>query len=141
MTTLSLPSCFNLRNQPWSPSSLFLKPCLLPNLSFCSHQRNKKNKNQISYSISAQSSSFDLSPPPIDHDFLDTVKTAGAEVSGEGIVETFHNDEEALDAADNGVVVVDLSHFGRIRVSGDDRVQFLHNQSTANFEGLQAGQD
>lgn len=71
----------------------------------------------------------------------DTVKTAGAEVSGEGIVETFHNDEEALDAADNGVVVVDLSHFGRIRVSGDDRVQFLHNQSTANFEGLQAGQD
>jgi hypothetical protein len=35
----------------------------------------------------------------------DTVKTAGAEVSGEGIVETFHNDEEALDAADNGVVV------------------------------------
>jgi hypothetical protein len=35
----------------------------------------------------------------------DTVKTAGAEVSGEGIIETFHNDEEALDAADNGVVV------------------------------------
>lgn len=136
MTTLSLPSCFNLRNQPWSSSSLFLKPCLLSNLRFCSPQRNK-NKNQIS----AQSSSFDLSPPPIDHDFLDTVKTAGAEVSGEGIVETFHNDEEALDAADNGVVVVDLSHFGRIRVSGDDRVQFLHNQSTANFEGLQAGQD
>lgn len=135
MTTLSLPSCFKLRNQPWSPSSLFPKPCLLSNLRFCSHQRNK-NKNQIS----AQSSSFDLSPPPIDHDFLDTVKTAGAEVSGEGIVETFHNDEEALDAADNGVVVVDLSHFGRIRVSGDDRVQFLHNQSTANFEGLQAGQ-
>jgi hypothetical protein len=35
----------------------------------------------------------------------DTVKTAGAEVSEEGIIETFHNDEEALDAADNGVVV------------------------------------
>jgi hypothetical protein len=35
----------------------------------------------------------------------DTVKTAGAEVSGEGIIETFHNDEEALDDADNGVVV------------------------------------
>ncbi|PNX94676.1 aminomethyltransferase [Trifolium pratense] len=70
----------------------------------------------------------------------DTVKTAGAEVSGEGIIETFHNDEEALEAADNGVVVVDLSHFGRIRVSGDDRVKFLHNQSTANFECLQAGQ-
>lgn len=35
----------------------------------------------------------------------DTVKTAGAEVSGEGIIETFRNDDEALDAADNGVVV------------------------------------
>ncbi|MCI51697.1 dimethylglycine dehydrogenase mitochondrial-like, partial [Trifolium medium] len=35
----------------------------------------------------------------------DTVKTVGAEVSGDGIIETFHNDEEALDAADNGVVV------------------------------------
>lgn len=39
------------------------------------------------------------------HWLQDTVKTAGAEVSGEGIVETFHNDEEALDAADNGVAV------------------------------------
>ncbi|CAJ2677210.1 unnamed protein product [Trifolium pratense] len=125
----------------WFQSSLLLKPCLRPNLlRFRSHQLNNKKtkKNQISYS--AQSSSFDLSPPPIDHDFLDTVKTAGAEVSGEGIIETFHNDEEALEAADNGVVVVDLSHFGRIRVSGDDRVKFLHNQSTANFECLQAGQ-
>jgi hypothetical protein len=35
----------------------------------------------------------------------DTVKTIGAEVSGDGIIETFHNDEEALEAADNGVVV------------------------------------
>ncbi|XP_058731583.1 putative transferase At1g60990, chloroplastic [Vicia villosa] len=138
MSMLSpLPSCFNLRNQPWLPSSLLLKPCLLPNLRFYSH-RNKKNLT--SFSVSAQSSAFDLSPPPIDHDFLDTVETAGAEVSEEGIIETFRNDEEALDAADNGVVVVDLSHFGRIRVSGDDRVKFLHNQSTANFESLQAGQ-
>ncbi|XP_044460935.1 putative transferase At1g60990, chloroplastic [Mangifera indica] len=83
---------------------------------------------------------FDLSPPPIDHDLLDTVKSAGAEVSENGIVETFGNDDEALDAVDNGVAVVDLSHFGRIRVSGADRIQFLHNQSTANFENLQEGQ-
>ncbi|KAI5384658.1 hypothetical protein KIW84_071604 [Lathyrus oleraceus] len=128
MSTLSLPSCFNLRNHPWSPSSLSLKPSSLPNLRFYSHLRNKKNLT--SFYVSAQSSPFDLSPPPIDHDFLDTVKTAGAEVSGEGIIETFRNDDEALDAADNGVVVL----------SGDDRVQFLHNQSTANFECLQAGQ-
>lgn len=65
----------------------------------------QKKKKLISWSISAHASPFDLSPPPIDHDFLDAVKTAGAEVSGEGIVETFHTDEEALDAADNGVAV------------------------------------
>lgn len=35
----------------------------------------------------------------------DTVETAGAEVSEEGIIETFRNDDEALDATDNGVVV------------------------------------
>lgn len=83
---------------------------------------------------------FDLSPPPIDHDLLETMKSEGAKISEEGIVETFGNDGEALDAADNGVAVVDLSHFGRIRVSGDDRIQFLHNQSTANFEILREGQ-
>ncbi|KAF3435191.1 hypothetical protein FNV43_RR22278 [Rhamnella rubrinervis] len=83
---------------------------------------------------------FDLSPPPIDHDLVDTVATAGAKVSDGGIVETFGDDDEALEAVDNGIAVVDLSHFGRIRVSGDDRIQFLHNQSTANFECLHEGQ-
>ncbi|KAI4298990.1 hypothetical protein L6164_032491 [Bauhinia variegata] len=112
-------------------------------------QQKKKNSTTIEKLFcsskfrvitSVQALPFDLSPPPIDHDFLDTAKSAGAEVSNEGIVETFGNDDEALDAVDNGVVVVDLSHFGRIRVSGEDRIQFLHNQSTANFECLQAGQ-
>ncbi|XP_062176921.1 putative transferase At1g60990, chloroplastic isoform X2 [Alnus glutinosa] len=83
---------------------------------------------------------FDLSPPPIDHDLLETATIAGAKVSDDGVIETFNNDDEALDAVDNGVVVVDLSHFGRIRVSGEDRIQFLHNQSTANFECLREGQ-
>ncbi|XP_050941146.1 putative transferase At1g60990, chloroplastic isoform X2 [Cucumis melo] len=41
---------------------------------------------------------------------------------------------------DEDLLVVDLSHFGRLRVSGDDRCQFLHNQSTANFESLRQGQ-
>ncbi|XP_059433822.1 putative transferase At1g60990, chloroplastic [Corylus avellana] len=83
---------------------------------------------------------FDLSPPPIDHDLLETVTVEGAKVSDDGVIETFNNDDEALDAVDYGVVVVDLSHFGRIRVSGEDRIQFLHNQSTANFECLREGQ-
>ncbi|XP_065869943.1 putative transferase At1g60990, chloroplastic [Euphorbia lathyris] len=91
--------------------------------------------------ISASAASpFDLSPPPIDHDLLETVTADGAKVSEDGIIETFDNDDEALDAFANGVVVLDLSHFGRIRVSGDDRIQFLHNQTTANFECLHDGQ-
>jgi hypothetical protein len=73
---------------------------------------------------------FDLSPPPIDHDLLvsafpslspqpmkskrtiyaihilqETVTVEGAKVSDDGVIETFNNDDEALDAVDNGVVV------------------------------------
>ncbi|KAK4339919.1 hypothetical protein RND71_041381 [Anisodus tanguticus] len=91
-------------------------------------------------SLSSSALPFDLSPPPIDHDLLDTMAVAGAKVSEDGVIGTFDNDEEALDAAENGVAVVDLSHYGRIRVSGEDRIQFLHNQSTANFEILREGQ-
>ena len=39
-----------------------------------------------------------------------------------------------------GVVLVDRSHWGRLRVSGADRLKFLHGQSTAHFLGLQPGQ-
>ncbi|KAM3762545.1 hypothetical protein ACB098_01G354900 [Castanea mollissima] len=105
------------------------------------------SSTKISRSSSSSSSTtlpaalpFDLSPPPIDHDFLDALALSGTKVSDDGIVETFDNDDEALDAVDNGVVVVDLSHYGRIRVSGEDRIQFLHNQSTADFECLHEGQ-
>ncbi|KAG4925054.1 hypothetical protein JHK87_050594 [Glycine soja] len=36
---------------------------------------------------------------------MDTVKSASAKISGEGMIETFHNDDEALAVVDNGVVV------------------------------------
>ncbi|KAH7575739.1 hypothetical protein JRO89_XS02G0206100 [Xanthoceras sorbifolium] len=107
-------------------------------------QQTKKKAKKISLKVSGArpiaALPFDLSPPPIDHDLLDTVKSVGAEISEDGVIETFNNDDEALDAVDNGVTVVDLSHFGRIRVSGDDRIQFLHNQTTADFESLHEGQ-
>ncbi|KAL5982606.1 hypothetical protein ACLOJK_016680 [Asimina triloba] len=44
-----------------------------------------------------------------------TMAAAGAQASHDGTVETFGNDDLALDAAYNGVMVVDLSHYGRIR--------------------------
>ncbi len=37
-------------------------------------------------------------------------------------------------------LVFDRSHWGRIRLTGADRVRFLHNQTTHNIEQLSAGQ-
>ncbi|KAE9446867.1 hypothetical protein C3L33_21217, partial [Rhododendron williamsianum] len=115
---------------------------LWPSPPILSHRRSPNGASWIQNLSHTPPSAlpFDLSPPPIDHDLLDTVTGFGAKLSEDGIVETFDNDDDALDAVENGVVVVDLSHFGRIRVSGEDRIQFLHNQSTANFECLQEGQ-
>ncbi|KAG0567955.1 hypothetical protein M758_7G172000 [Ceratodon purpureus] len=36
--------------------------------------------------------------------------------------------------------VVEMSQFGRLRVSGEDRIRFLHNQSTADFQKLKDGE-
>ncbi|EEF32849.1 fad oxidoreductase, putative [Ricinus communis] len=137
--TAQLQHLFKTRTIPFS--SL---PCL--NSVFCTENKNKKltftsiSFNSVACTRISASSPFDLSPPPIDHDFLETVAADGAKVSEDGIIETFDNDDEALLAFHNSVVILDLSHFGRIRVSGDDRIQFLHNQSTANFQCLHEGQ-
>lgn len=44
------------------------------------------------------------------------------------------NDAEAIQAARQGVAMVDRSHWGRIHVSDQDRIRFLHNQSTNDFQ-------
>ncbi|KAJ6827645.1 putative LRR receptor-like serine/threonine-protein kinase [Iris pallida] len=84
----------------------------------------------------AASSPFDLSPPPIDYDPVNS----GAKFFDDISIEKVGDDNLAIDAALNGVAVVDLSHFGRIRVTGEDRIQFLHNQTTAKFDSLSAGE-
>ncbi|GAQ87006.1 Glycine cleavage T-protein family [Klebsormidium nitens] len=82
----------------------------------------------------------DLLPPPIDRDLQELQEELGAEFSPEGVVVTFNNDADALEASKSGFAVVDLSHFGRLRVYDDDRIRFLHNQSTADFNLLKPGQ-
>nr|GMD16932.1 cytochrome P450 CYP82D47-like [Ipomoea batatas] len=47
-------------------------------------------------------------------DIDDAVKVAGANVLEDDIIETYGNDDEALNAVENGVAVGDLSHYGRI---------------------------
>jgi len=60
---------------------------------------------------------------------------------GEGIVPvSFGNDAEAFLASRRGVILCDRTHWGRIQISGQDRLRFLHNQSTNNFNILQPGQ-
>lgn len=53
---------------------------------------------------------------------------------------TFGNDAAALTAIQTGAALHDRSHWGRIQVAGDDRIRFLHNQSTNNFQILEPGQ-
>jgi len=49
-------------------------------------------------------------------------------------------DAAAIQAAKVGVAICDRSLWGRIKVSGDDCLNFLHNQSTNNFQILKPGQ-
>lgn len=53
---------------------------------------------------------------------------------------TFGNDAEAIAATQTGAALYDRSHWGRIDVSGGDRIRFLHNQTTNHFQILQPGQ-
>lgn len=45
-----------------------------------------------------------------------------------------------IQAALTGAAIYDSSHWGKISVSDRDRVRFLHNQSTADFERLKVGE-
>ncbi|UBF26812.1 folate-binding protein [Kovacikia minuta CCNUW1] len=53
---------------------------------------------------------------------------------------SFGNDDAALRAAKGGVALCDRSHWGRIQVLDSDRLSFLHNQSTNDFNSLKPGQ-
>ncbi|MBW4447309.1 MAG: folate-binding protein [Spirirestis rafaelensis WJT71-NPBG6] len=50
------------------------------------------------------------------------------------------NDAAAIQAAQDSVAVCDRSLWGIIRVSDVDRIRFLHNQTTNDFQSLKPGQ-
>ncbi|KAL2634009.1 hypothetical protein R1flu_005488 [Riccia fluitans] len=99
-------------------------------------QRWRRNPSQSVAALSLDA----LMPPPIDNDLYEIMRDLGAEIDDDGVVLTFGNDEQAVEAAENGVAVFDMSHFGRLRVTGEDRLHFLHNQSTADFKSLKESQ-
>jgi tRNA-modifying protein YgfZ len=51
-----------------------------------------------------------------------------------------NNLQTTLQAARSGVAIYDSSDWGKILVGDRDRIRFLHNQSTADFEKLRAGE-
>ncbi|XGV98867.1 MAG: folate-binding protein YgfZ [Leptolyngbya sp. BL-A-14] len=68
-------------------------------------------------------------------------KQLGAEFEDSAIAPlSFGNDEAALQAARSGVALCDRTHWGRIELSGSDRLNFLHNQSTNDFKKLKPGE-
>ncbi len=57
-----------------------------------------------------------------------------------GVPMSFGNDDAAIGAAGSGVALYDASHWGRIAVTDDDRLSFLHNQSTNMLKQRQSGE-
>ncbi|MBD0269006.1 MAG: folate-binding protein YgfZ [Cyanobacteria bacterium Co-bin8] len=65
---------------------------------------------------------------------------AGAQFDDQGIPLSFGQDVAALAAVEAGVAVCDRSHWGLLQVSDEDRLRFLHNQSTNDFQRLKPGE-
>lgn len=74
------------------------------------------------------------------HTLQEQQAIAGATFDDHGIPVSFGNDDAALQAVETGVALCDRSHWGRIRVSGGDRLRFLHNQTTNQLQQCPAGQ-
>ncbi|MEN9217081.1 MAG: hypothetical protein Q6K90_07145 [Gloeomargarita sp. HHBFW_bins_162] len=65
-------------------------------------------------------------------------RQAGAQFHPDGYPIRFgHEREETLAT---GVVLLDRTHWGRLRLLGNDRIRYLHNQSTNDIQSLRVGQ-
>jgi tRNA-modifying protein YgfZ len=53
---------------------------------------------------------------------------------------TLNNFQTIFAAAESGAAIYDSSHWGKILVGDRDRLRFLHNQSTADFEKRHSGE-
>jgi hypothetical protein len=62
------------------------------------------------------------------------------EQAGASVPNSFGTDQAALTAVKQGAALCDRSHWGRIQLTGSDRIRYLHNQSTNDFYQLQPGQ-
>lgn len=60
----------------------------------------------------------------------------GAVFNDNGVPLSFNNDEVALEAINNGAILCDRSAWGLLQITGEDRLRYLHNQSTNDFTKL-----
>lgn len=65
---------------------------------------------------------------------------AGATLTDKSIPASFGNEAAAREALQTGVAIYDSSDWGKVKLTGADRLRFLHNQTTNDFNILQPGQ-
>jgi tRNA-modifying protein YgfZ len=68
----------------------------------------------------------------------EVLATSGATFEAD-IAVSFGNDAAAVAAAKSKVALCDRTHWGRLQVGDSDRLRFLHNQSTNDFQSLKPG--
>ncbi|MGD1851321.1 MAG: YgfZ/GcvT domain-containing protein [Cyanophyceae cyanobacterium] len=56
------------------------------------------------------------------------------------VPETYTHDADFAQGLAQGTIIVDRTHWTRLEVTGDDRLSFLHNQTTQDFKTRQPGQ-
>ena len=71
---------------------------------------------------------------------LRSVQKTQSAIVDQDVVMTFNNNQIAYEAARSGVALYDQSHWNRIEVSDQHRLDFLHNQSTNGFKLLKPGE-
>ena len=64
----------------------------------------------------------------------------GATFDEAGVPLDFGNEERATVAVEKGIAICDRSGWGLFKITGEDRLRYLHNQSTNDFLKLQPGE-
>ncbi len=67
------------------------------------------------------------------------VKAGAIFEAGASAPSSFGNDRQAFQAAREAVALCDRFHWGLLKISGEDRLRYLHNQSTNDINRLQPG--
>ncbi|MEO0565506.1 MAG: folate-binding protein, partial [Chloroflexota bacterium] len=67
-------------------------------------------------------------------------QSQGAQFAPDGIPLSYGDTQAEFEAAVDGVALMDRSHEARIRVTGKDRLAFLHNISTNDLLSMNVGE-